>query len=83
VDYTAVSTPAEYEIPFDDLELRSADGTKVKAYLMKQRKELVGSNEAQVPENLKSVDPKLTDDEVAIPSRFTLAAEIDGRSSVR
>jgi len=60
-----VSTPADYEIPFDDLELRSADGTKVKAYLMKQRKELVGSNAAQVPERLRADDLKLTDDEYA------------------
>ena len=33
---------------------------------MKQRKELVGSNAAQVPERLRVADLKLTDDEVDI-----------------
>ncbi|KAF8328136.1 alpha/beta-hydrolase [Cantharellus anzutake] len=60
-----VSTPADYEIPYDDLELESADGTRVKAYLIKQRKVFVGHNAAFVPQDLGAVDSKLTDDEYA------------------
>lgn len=59
-----VATPADYEIPFENLELTSSDGVRIKAYFMKQRKQLVGhAPEASVDE---SISDELTDDEVCL-----------------
>jgi len=35
---TVVSTPADYHIPYEELELKAADGVKIKAYLLLQRR---------------------------------------------
>ena len=60
-----VATPLDYHIPYDDLELIAADGVKVKAYLMKQRKELLDRNDSQAPNDLEgAAREKRTDDEV-------------------
>lgn len=32
-----VATPAEYDLPYEDLELLTPDGVKIKAYLMLQQ----------------------------------------------
>lgn len=64
---TDVATPADYEIPFENLELVASDGVLVKAYLMKQRKTLVG----HAPEMSDNIPPsEQTDDEV--PSNFRI-----------
>lgn len=33
---TVVPTPADYDIPYEELELKAADGVKIKAYLLLQ-----------------------------------------------
>jgi hypothetical protein len=33
-----VSTPADYDIPYEELELKAADGVKIKAYLLLQKR---------------------------------------------
>lgn len=60
----SVATPLDYHIPYDDLELVAADGVKVKAYLMKQRKE--DRYDSRALDNLEvAAREKQTDDEYA------------------
>lgn len=62
-----VSTPADFEMPYEDLELTTRDGVKIKAYLMLQKQE-VTEDDAALSHLDDGIQAKLGNNQ----ARFTL-----------
>lgn len=66
-----VSTPADFEIPYEDLELTTRDGVKIKAYLMIPKQKVPEDDEVVSPVD-DGTQTKLDDNEVRLISLCTI-----------